>query len=57
MFYNTLPPGIRLDSWSTEPSPVPAQDSPEVAQLREELRKSMPRFTAMMELLARISLW
>ncbi len=50
----TLPPGVRLDAWPAAPSSQAPQDSPEVAQLREELRKSMPEFAGVLEILDKL---
>lgn len=52
--FSTLPKGVRLDAWPDEsPSKAP-QDAPEVAQLREELRKAMPEFTDILEMLGKL---
>jgi hypothetical protein len=49
---SALPAGIRLDdAWPRESAPEPC-DAPEVAQLRDELRKSMPEMAGMLETLA-----
>lgn len=48
----TLPPGVRLDTWPVAPSSP--QDSPDVAQLREELRKSMPQFASVLEMFEKL---
>ena len=37
-----MPPGMRLDAWPVDAFPAPPVDSPEVAQLRTELGKTMP---------------
>lgn len=52
--FNTLPAGVRLDVWLEATSPLPAQDTPEVAQLRDELRRSMPEFVRVLEILAKM---
>jgi hypothetical protein len=49
-----LPAGIRLDAWPQTSTPEPLPDAPEVAALREELRKSMPQVAAMLEMLAKL---
>ncbi|HTU18909.1 MAG TPA: hypothetical protein VMG10_12690 [Gemmataceae bacterium] len=47
----TLPAGIRLDPWPEEtPSPI-LEDPPEIAQLREEMHKSMPEVATMLDTL------
>jgi hypothetical protein len=50
----TLPAGVRLDTWPDTTAPKAPQDTPEVAQLREELRKSMPEFVGVLDLLAKL---
>ena len=52
-FY-TVPAGVRLDEWPESSPPPTPQDPPEVARLRAELRKSMPQFTLMFEMLAKL---
>ena len=50
----TIPAGIRLDAWPTTlPSKAP-EDSPEVAEIRQELRKSMPQVVAVLDVLAKL---
>jgi hypothetical protein len=51
----TLPAGVRLDAWPTSPSLVTCEDSPEIANLREELRKSLPYLAGQLDLLGRVS--
>jgi hypothetical protein len=50
----TVPAGVRLDAWPGTPPPEAPQDSPEVAQLREELRKSMPQMVGVLETLSKL---
>jgi succinate dehydrogenase/fumarate reductase flavoprotein subunit len=50
----TVPAGVRLDAWPDTSPPEAPQDSPEVAQLREELRKSMPQMVGILETLDRL---
>jgi hypothetical protein len=52
--FGILPPGVRLDAWVIEKASQPAEDAPEVARLREELRKSMPELTCVLEMLAKL---
>jgi D-serine deaminase-like pyridoxal phosphate-dependent protein len=49
-----LPAGVRLDGWPEVTTPQPPQDAPEVAQLREELRKSMPHLSCVLDMLAQL---
>jgi hypothetical protein len=49
-----IPPGMRLDAWPAEAKLATPADSPEVAQLREELRKTMPEITSYLDLLAKL---
>jgi len=51
----TLPPGVRLDSWPNQPVLQTSQDHPEVARLKEELRKRMPELIKVLEVLAALS--
>jgi hypothetical protein len=51
---STLPPGVRLDAWPNGAASQTPQDAPEVAQLREELRKAMPEFAGVLEMLAKL---
>jgi hypothetical protein len=49
-----LPAGIRLDAWPTmQPAKAP-EDSPEVAELRRELRKAMPEMTAIFDMFSKL---
>ena len=49
-----LPAGIRLDAWQTmQPTKAP-EDSPEVAEIRQELRKSMPETMVIFDVLAKL---
>jgi hypothetical protein len=41
-----------LDAWPVPQVPSPPQDPPEVASLKEELQRSMPRLAAQLEVLA-----
>jgi hypothetical protein len=50
----TMPAGVRLDAWPDALPPEAPQDSPEVAQLREELRKSMPQMVGVLETLSKL---
>jgi len=50
----TLPAGVRLDAWPEVPTSEATQDSPEVAQLRDELRKSMPQVMGVLEILGKL---
>jgi hypothetical protein len=52
--FTTLPAGVRLDDWPAAAEDQSPQDSPEVAQLREELRKSLPRLAEVLEMLDRL---
>ena len=52
--FNKLPAGVRLDGWQELPACEPAVDAPEVAELREELRKAVPEFAGMLELLSKL---
>lgn len=52
--FSTLPAGVRLDSWPDMSTCQAPQDAPEVAQLREELRKAMPEFTDVLDTLAKL---
>jgi hypothetical protein len=54
MIFGKPPAGIRLDGWPAAPASQPAQDCPEVARLREELRRRMPELVAVLELLEKI---
>jgi hypothetical protein len=47
-----MPAGVRLDAWPRPPEAL--QDSPEVAQLREELRKSVPQVVIVLDMLAKL---
>lgn len=50
----TVPAGVRLDVWPDAPSPEAPQDAPEVARLREELRKSMPQMVGVLDMLEKL---
>ncbi len=50
----TAPAGVRLDIWPDAPPPEAPQDSPEIARLREELRKSMPQMAGVLETLSKL---
>jgi hypothetical protein len=50
----TVPAGVRLDAWTDTPPPETPQDSPEVARLRDELRKSMPQMADVLETLSKL---
>lgn len=52
--FDTVPAGIRLDAWPDAPPRETPQDSPQVAQLREELRKSMPQIASVLEMLGKL---
>lgn len=52
--FTTLPAGVRLDTWPDTTIPEPPQDTPEVAQLREELRKAMPQLAGVLDMLAKL---
>lgn len=52
--YNKLPAGVRLDLWPNSFPAQPPDDGPEVTQLREELRKSMPQLAEMLEILKKL---
>ncbi len=52
--FSTLPAGMRLDAWLEVSTAQAPQDTPEVAQLRDALRKSMPQFADVLELLAKL---
>jgi hypothetical protein len=45
----TLPAGIRLDPWPEVTPSLSPEDPPEIAALREEMRKSMPEVATMLE--------
>jgi hypothetical protein len=45
---------MRLDGWPAAPAAEVPQDTPEVAQLREELRKAMPEIVPILEMLDRL---
>jgi hypothetical protein len=50
-----LPAGIRLDDvWPSSPTSQPPVDEPEIAQLRQELRKAMPQVAEMLETMAKL---
>jgi hypothetical protein len=49
--FNVLPAGVRLDSWPAVTPPQSYQDSPEVAELRAELRKAVPEVVTVLALL------
>ncbi len=49
-----LPAGVRLDEWPGVTLPEAPQDDPEVAGLREELRRSMPYLASQLEILAKV---
>jgi hypothetical protein len=49
-----LPAGIRLDVWpNLQPAPEPA-DTQEVADLKAELRRSMPEVAAMLDIMVEL---
>jgi hypothetical protein len=50
----SMPPGVRLDSWPSNAAPQPPKDSPEIANLREELRNSQPYLADQMDMLAKL---
>lgn len=50
----TLPAGIRLDEWSDLAATKSEPDAPEVAELREEFRKSMPQVASIFDMLAKL---
>ncbi len=52
--FGNMPAGVRLDPWPVAANPVATQDSPEVAHLREELRKSVPQMVVVLETLAKL---
>lgn len=48
----TIPAGVCLDAWPNTTEAV--QDSPEVAELREELRRSLPQVAIVLETIAKL---
>lgn len=50
----TVPAGVRLDAWPETPPSAAERDTPEVAQLREEFRKSMPQVASVLETLSKL---
>ena len=52
--FNRLPAGVRLDVWPQSERREPPTDPPEVAELREELRKAVPQFVVMLDVLNKL---
>lgn len=50
----TVPAGVRLDVWPEPPPSAADKDTPEVAKLREELRKSMPQIANVLDILSKL---
>lgn len=49
-----LPAGVRLDAWPESPLREAVTDAPEVVELKAELRRRMPQFVGMLEMLNRL---